>query len=114
MNKDSKGFCAIYVDMGTTNTRAWLVRGNKALARTSKQAGVRDSARDRSTERIQSTLKELIATMQEQAKNSSHSPFPADVAGAGMISSSLGLAEVSHIPTPAGLRALAAATCRFE
>src|SRR2546423_11272693 len=112
MNKDSKGLYAIYVDMGTTNTRAWLVRGNKALARTSKQAGVRDSARDRSTECIQSTLKELIATMQEQAKNISNSAFPAYVAGAGMISSSLGLAEVAHIPTPAGLQALAAATRR--
>jgi hypothetical protein len=28
--------CAIYIDMGTTNTRAWLVRGGEVVARANK------------------------------------------------------------------------------
>src|SRR6185436_15350643 len=39
---------------------------------------------------------------------------PAFVAGAGMISSALGLAEVAHIQAPADLSALAAATRCFQ
>ncbi len=48
----TEGLFAIYVDMGTTNTRVWLARGDEILARGSKTVGVRDAARDGSTTRI--------------------------------------------------------------
>jgi 2-dehydro-3-deoxygalactonokinase len=106
--------CAIYVDMGTTNTRTWLMRGANVLARAGKQVGVRDSTRDGSTTRIQTTLKELILTVQDQTNDISDSAWPVFVAGAGMISSPLGLAEVAHVPAPAGLEALSVATRLFQ
>jgi 2-dehydro-3-deoxygalactonokinase len=114
LNPPPDHLCAIFIDMGTTNTRAWLMRGSTILARANMQVGVRDSARDGSTARIQATLKELIANVQEQSSNISDSPRPVFVAGAGMIGSPLGLAEVPHIPAPAGLEALSAATRRFQ
>src|SRR6266536_3379966 len=63
--------CAIYVDMGTTNTRVWLIRGHEILARGSKMVGVGDTARDGSTTRIQRALKELIKDVSP--------PFPANL-----------------------------------
>jgi 2-dehydro-3-deoxygalactonokinase len=112
--KTGEDLCAIYVDMGTTNTRVWLMRGDKVLARASKPLGVRDSAHDGSTTRIRRALKELIANLQRQTNDASNSDLPVCVAAAGMISSSLGLAELPHLPTPAGPRELSVATRRFE
>jgi 2-dehydro-3-deoxygalactonokinase len=114
VGKSDEDLCAIYVDMGTTNTRAWLVRGNDVLAHASKPVGVRDSARSGSTTRIRTTLIELIGTVQEQTNDISESGRPACIAAAGMIGSALGLAEVPHVPTPAGLQEIAAATLRIE
>jgi 2-dehydro-3-deoxygalactonokinase len=110
----AEDLCAIYVDMGTTNTRAWLMRGTDVLAHAGKQVGVRDSARDASTMRIQIALKELIATVQEQTNETLDKAWPICVAGAGMISSPLGLAEVAHVPAPADLEALSSATRLFQ
>ena len=31
--KTAEDLCAIYVDMGTTNTRVWLMRGDEVLGR---------------------------------------------------------------------------------
>jgi 2-dehydro-3-deoxygalactonokinase len=99
---------AIYIDAGTTNTRVWLMRGKAVLSRTQAQVGVRDSARDGSTKRLTATLRDLIekarATVRVARKP------PACVVASGMITSSLGLAEVPHIPTPAGIDDLGLAT----
>ena len=80
--KSDEDLCAIYVDMGTTNTRAWLMRGNDLLARASKPVGVRDSARSGSTTRIRTTLIELIGTVQEQTNDTSESGRPVCIAAA--------------------------------
>jgi len=106
--------CAIYVDMGTTNTRVWLMRGNEVLARDSRPVGVRDSAPDGSTAQVRGALKELIANVLSKTNGVSDSNLPVCVAAAGMISSPLGLAELPHLPTPAGPRELFAGTRRFE
>ena len=106
----SEELCAIYIDMGTTNTRVWLVRGNEILARGSKTVGVRDTARDGSTTKIQSGLKELITVVLTETKYTSESGTPLSVAAAGMIGSPLGLAEVPHVSAPAGLREIADAS----
>ena len=112
--KTGEDLCAIYVDMGTTNTRVWLMRGDEVLARACKPVGVRNSADDGSPARIRSALKELISTVQNQTNDASNSNLPLCVGAAGMISSSLGLAEVPHLPTPTGPRELSVATRRFE
>jgi 2-dehydro-3-deoxygalactonokinase len=106
--------CAIYVDLGTTNTRVWLMRGGDVLAQASRQVGVRDSAHYGTTTAVRAALKELIANVQDQTKSTAVSAAPACVIAAGMIGSPLGLAEVAHIPAPAGLKELAGATRRFE
>ena len=59
---------AICVDMGTTNTRAWLVVEQAIVARQSASIGVRDSARTGSTNIIHSTLKELFGALQADAQ----------------------------------------------
>jgi 2-dehydro-3-deoxygalactonokinase len=106
--------CAIYVDMGTTNTRVWLVRGNEILARGSKTVGVGDTARDGSTTRIQSGLKELITAMLTPANETSAPNTPEAIVAAGMIGSPLGLAEVPHVSAPAGLREIVHASRWFQ
>src|SRR6266850_1134177 len=106
--------CAIYVDMGTTNTRVWVVRGNEILARGSKTVGVRDTARDGSITRIQRALKELIKDVSTQAVNTSAQGLPNCIAAAGMIGSPLGLAEVPYVSSPAGVRELADASRWFH
>ncbi len=99
-------FCAVYIDTGTTNSRVWLMRGAEVLARADAQIGVRDSAKDGSTARLHAALRDLIATVRAKASQAA----PACVVAAGMITSSLGLADVPHIAAPAGLAELAAAT----
>jgi 2-dehydro-3-deoxygalactonokinase len=112
---DSSGnLSAIYVDMGTTNTRVWLVRGNEILARSSKTVGVRDTARDGSTTRIQSGLKELITAVLTETNYTSKPRTPLSVVAAGMIGSPLGLAEVPHVSAPAGVRELSDASRWFH
>ncbi|HEV8487699.1 MAG TPA: 2-dehydro-3-deoxygalactonokinase [Blastocatellia bacterium] len=91
----------VCIDVGTTNARGWLVSGDVVLARAQTQVGVRDSAREGSATRLRSALKDLIARVCAGA------PPPSYVAAAGMITSSLGLAEVAHIEAPAGLEDLA-------
>jgi 2-keto-3-deoxy-galactonokinase len=39
--KTGEDLCAIYVDMGTTNTRVWLMRGDEVLARACKPVATR-------------------------------------------------------------------------
>ncbi len=114
LEKSTEQLCAIYVDMGTTNTRVWLLRGCEVLAQASKQVGVRNSAQEGTTRALRATLKELIAAVQNQAKQLLNSRAPVCVAAAGMIGSPLGLAEVLHITAPAGVRELSAAALRFE
>jgi 2-dehydro-3-deoxygalactonokinase len=101
--------CAVYVDMGTTNTRAWLMRREEVIARASRATGVRDVARDGNRPVIHSFLRDLIAELKAVAMKAQPSATPACIAGSGMITSSLGLAEVPHIQAPAGMKELVAA-----
>ena len=95
----------ICVDMGTTNTRVWLVQGEEILARETALVGVRDTARTGSKKIIHSALKDLLGKLQARAKKSGCKPT--SVLGGGMITSSLGLLEINHISAPAGERELA-------
>jgi 2-dehydro-3-deoxygalactonokinase len=107
-NEGAKEACLICVDAGTTNTRVWLTAGDKIIARARAGVGVRDTARDGSSERLRNALRELIHQVW-QVRQGLAQP-PECVIAAGMITSPLGLAEVPHVHTPAGLNELAAAT----
>jgi 2-dehydro-3-deoxygalactonokinase len=100
---------SIYIDLGTTNTRLWLARGQEILARAMAQVGVRDTARMGSNILLRQTLKSLIEQVLQ-----AHSQRPDCIIAAGMITSSLGLAEVPHVAAPAGLAELAAATQKLH
>ncbi len=110
----NEALCAIYVDMGTTNTRGWLMRGSQIVARADQPAGVRDTARDGSPRRIHTALRELAQALQAQTDGGSNSSAPSCIAAAGMIGSPLGLAEVPHVAAPAGLAELAMLSRWFQ
>jgi len=97
--------------MGTTNTRAWLVRGDEVLAHERRSVGVRDASRTGSAAPIEAALREVIAALQAQAPSNCDIEC---VAAAGMIGSALGLAEVAHVAAPAGVAELAAAARWIE
>jgi len=101
--------------MGTTNTRVWLTSGEEIVARGSKTVGVRDTARDGSTTRIETALSELLTDVLTQTTDTSTPGTPVCEAAAGMIGSPLGLADVPHVSAPAGLLEIAGASrwCQF-
>ena len=99
---------AVYVDMGTTNTRAWLMAGSRVIAKAAAPVGVRDSAREKSSETIRNGLREVISRVRAEALRSSTAYIADYIAAAGMIGSPLGLAEVLHVAAPAGLEELSA------
>jgi len=94
------------VDMGTTNTRAWLVHAGNVIAQATAPFGVRDTARWGSATQVHIELRRLLEKVSAQA--TCDLPPPQVILGAGMITSSLGLEEVPHIPAPAGQRELSA------
>ena len=113
-NESAEETCLICVDAGTTNTRVWLTAGDKVIARARAGVGVRDTARDGSSERLRAALRELIHQVRDGARDQGFEQAPQCVIAAGMITSPLGLAEVPHVQTPAGLNELAAATRQYS
>lgn len=114
INREAGGVCLICIDAGTTNTRVWLTTGDRVIARARAGVGVRDTARDGSSERLRNALRELIDHVRGDARDQGFAESPECVIAAGMITSPLGLAEVPHVPTPAGLNELAAATRQYS
>jgi 2-dehydro-3-deoxygalactonokinase len=114
MNEEAREACLICVDAGTTNTRVWLTAGDRAIARARTGVGVRDTARDGSSNRLREALRELIDQVCNNARDQGLRQSPECIIAAGMITSPLGLAEVPHVRTPAGLNELAAATRRYS
>src|SRR6185369_9514682 len=96
----------VCVDAGTTNTRVWLVAGDRVLARREATIGARDTARDGHPRALRGTLRDLIANV--RARTPLGMRAPSRVAAAGMITSRQGLYEVPHVAAPAGAAELAA------
>src|SRR5262249_20150270 len=113
-NEEAGETCLVCVDAGTTNTRVWLTAGDRVIARAQAGVGVRDTARDGSSERLRGALRELIGRVRGDARDQGFAQSPECVIAAGMITSPLGLAEVPHVPTPAGLKELAEATRQYS
>jgi 2-dehydro-3-deoxygalactonokinase len=102
--------CFICIDTGTTNTRVWLLRGDEILARANAMTGVRDTALEASSVKLRKTLRHLISDLCSQYPEAQ----PQCIAAAGMITSPLGLAEIPHIESPAGIHELASAVQQFH
>jgi len=102
--------CAVYIDMGTTNTRAWLMRGDCLAASAKRAMGVRDTAKAGSSIPAHEALRELIADLRAKAQHSDNPCTPVCVVGSGMIGSSLGLMEVAHLHAPVGIEELSEAS----
>jgi 2-dehydro-3-deoxygalactonokinase len=101
------GSTLLCVDAGTTNTRAWLLAGDRILARREAAVGARDTAREGNSEPLRTCLRGLLGELRRQRPPDV--PEPRYVAAAGMITSAQGLVEVPHVAAPAGLAELAAA-----
>ena len=92
------------VDSGTTNSRVWLMRDRKVLAKKRVSVGVRNTAIDGNNRAL---VKGIRDTIFELTSKSDAKERPEIVIAAGMITSNLGLHEVRHVQAPAGLSELA-------
>ena len=104
--------CFVGIDMGTTNTRAWLIAGERIVSRARSGVGVRDTAVSGSAAAVRATVGELVERLRVAGRDEGLEPEC--VIAAGMITSALGLAEVPHVPAPAGAGELSAGAERHR
>lgn len=95
------------IDCGTTNSRVYIVdtQGN-VVGKGTRRVGVRDTSMTGSKDTLKQGLKEALADALVSAKLELN-----DISfciSSGMITSEIGLLEIPHIQTPAGLKELAA------
>jgi 2-dehydro-3-deoxygalactonokinase len=99
------------VDSGTTSTRAWVVDSGKVLAAASTRGGAKDVARGQEFELLSSVRSVCEGALGDCGR------WWDDVRAVvafGMITSELGLEEVSHLVAPADRRALVEAMRRVD
>lgn len=102
----SEGY--IIIDCGTTNLRVTLLDGQKQPVDTVRaDGGVRHTAIDGDNSRLRRTLRDAIAALIE--KNGLAPGGVLRCVAYGMITSNMGLLEISHVPAPASRDALRAA-----
>jgi len=100
--------CILYVDGGTTRTRAWAAVGDRVVASAQLAAGARDAARAGG---LADAVRGLFAEVESRCRTGGE-PAPVLAVAAGMITSPQGLLHVGHVDAPAGARDLArAARC---
>jgi 2-dehydro-3-deoxygalactonokinase len=92
----------------TTNTSVWLVRGEELVAEAQTTVGARDTARDGSPQRLETALRGLVSGVLAEGNALPVPCRPKVVVAAGMLTSSLGLRGIDHVPAPAGAGELAA------
>jgi 2-dehydro-3-deoxygalactonokinase len=103
-----RGLCEmnyVAVDSGTTNSRVWLMRGSKIVAKQQVAAGVRNTAIDGHNRALMQGIRHAILELRNSV---SPGDRPETVIAAGMITSDLGLHEVKHAQAPVGIEDLAA------
>lgn len=91
----------ITIDTGTTNTRVVLWKKYDAVDSLTAEVGVRTTVINGNNDALKSTVGELIHRLlqtNELALNDVEV-----IAASGMITSNVGLVEVPHIPSPAGM-----------
>jgi 2-dehydro-3-deoxygalactonokinase len=97
----------ILLDVGSTNTRAWLVADGRVLERRTAPVGVRQTALSGSSTAVRGAVTTVVAELSAIAT-------PAALAAAGMITSSQGLLEVPHVVAPASVGDLGRAVVRHR
>ena len=112
MNETNRMPLRLCVDMGTTNTRLWLVQGSSILASFVEERGLRNAAQTADSDTVPQILRALIG--QAEAAASRLSLEVECILAAGMLTSPLGLRELPHIPAPAGAQELARAVQRIS
>jgi 2-dehydro-3-deoxygalactonokinase len=100
------GTCVLYIDGGTTRTRAWAVVGDRVVTSARVSVGARDSAREGSSRRLSEAVRHLVRKVGERCQDQGQ-PTPVLGVAAGMITSPEGLVEVPHVEAPAGAAELA-------
>jgi 2-dehydro-3-deoxygalactonokinase len=102
--------CILYIDGGTTRTRAWAAVGERVVAWAEVAAGARDGARPGVPSGLADAVRRLVLEVEGRCRAGGG---PALAVAAGMITSPQGLVEVPHVEAPADARDLArAAPCR--
>lgn len=101
----ARGGARVLIDAGSTNMRAWLVDDRGIRERRTAPIGVKASAVSGSTDEVRRAAGALIAALDPGGG--------ARVAAAGMITSSLGVADVPHVDAPAGAADLARAAIEW-
>lgn len=112
MNEINRVPLKICVDMGTTNTRLWLVQGGTILARYVEERGLRNAVRTADRNAVPEILRALIRQAEVAASNLSLKIEC--IIAAGMLTSPFGLRELPHIAAPAGEEELARAVQRIS
>ena len=102
----SEAEALLCVDTGTTNTRVWLLHGDRVIARREAPVGARDTARDGHNGRLKDGLRAALNALLSERPDDV--PTPRLIAAAGMITSAQGLLEVPHVLAPAGAAEIAA------
>lgn len=91
----------ITIDTGTTNTRVVLWKAYDAMDSVTAEVGVRNTVIDGSNEALKTTIGELIKKLLQANKLDLRDIDL--IAASGMITSNVGLVEVPHISSPAGM-----------
>ncbi len=94
------------IDAGTTNMRVRYIEDGEIRACIKVEAGVRMTAIDGNNERLKTALRDAITECLKEAGCTLEDV--AAIMASGMITSNLGLIEISHLPTPVGIEELAA------
>ena len=87
----------IFLDGGTTNTRAWLAPEGRPLARSDASVGLRDVAVG-ARGRFETALRDLLVDIRRKGAAAGIPP-PSCVVAAGMIASNQGLGDVPQMLT---------------
>ncbi len=94
----------VTIDSGTTNTRVRVWMDNTVIADTHENVGVRDTAITGSKATLSTGVKKALDNALSEAGIKESDPMI--VIASGMITSNVGLCEVPHLISPAGLAEL--------
>lgn len=90
------------VDSGTTNSRIWLMRDLEIVARRNVPVGVRNTAIDGNNRSLMEGIRQAVLELRYMNPGIA----PRLAVAAGMITSNLGLHELTHVKAPAGIEEL--------
>lgn len=89
---------SIYMDSGTSNTRAYLIRGGEPIDSVKRNMGTKDSAITGSNDVLLRALKDAYDEL--IARNGLAEADVSEVWLSGMITNNFGIVEVPHMPVP--------------